>query len=34
MSGPGTPVVELLPPENVKLRFFVPEPLLGRSADR
>jgi HlyD family secretion protein len=27
--GAGTPVVELLPPENVKLRFFVPQPLLG-----
>ena len=27
--GAGAPVVELLPPANVKLRFFVPEPLLG-----
>ena len=26
----GAPVVSLLPPQNVKLRFFVPEPLLGR----
>ncbi|HSA83200.1 MAG TPA: HlyD family efflux transporter periplasmic adaptor subunit [Geminicoccaceae bacterium] len=25
----GTPIVELLPPGNVKLRFFVPEPVLG-----
>ena len=25
----GKPVVSLLPPENVKLRFFVPEPLVG-----
>jgi HlyD family secretion protein len=25
----GTPVVSLLPPENVKVRFFVPEPRLG-----
>jgi HlyD family secretion protein len=25
----GAPVVSLLPPENVKLRFFVPEPRLG-----
>ncbi len=25
----GSPVVSLLPPENVKLRFFVPEPELG-----
>jgi len=25
----GYPVVSLLPPENIKLRFFVPEPLLG-----
>jgi HlyD family secretion protein len=25
----GAPIVELLPPANVKLRFFVPEPLLG-----
>jgi len=26
----GSPVVELLPPENIKVRFFVPEPILGR----
>ncbi|MDQ2962221.1 MAG: HlyD family efflux transporter periplasmic adaptor subunit [Pseudomonadota bacterium] len=26
----GSPVVSLLPPANVKVRFFVPEPLLGR----
>ena len=25
----GHPVVRLLPPENVKIRFFVPEPLVG-----
>jgi HlyD family secretion protein len=25
----GAPIVELLPPDNVKLRFFVPQPLLG-----
>jgi HlyD family secretion protein len=25
----GVPVVQMLPPENVKLRFFVPEPQLG-----
>lgn len=25
----GYPVISLLPPENMKLRFFVPEPLLG-----
>jgi HlyD family secretion protein len=25
----GTPVVRLLPPENIKVRFFVPETLLG-----
>ena len=25
----GSPVVELLPPKNIKLRFFVPEPELG-----
>lgn len=25
----GAPVVSLLPPENIKLRFFVPEPQLG-----
>jgi HlyD family secretion protein len=30
--GGGAPVVELLPPANVKLRFFVPEPLLGELA--
>ncbi|MCW3478196.1 HlyD family efflux transporter periplasmic adaptor subunit [Neisseriaceae bacterium JH1-16] len=28
----GSPVVRLLPPENIKLRFFVPEPVLGRLA--
>jgi HlyD family secretion protein len=28
----GAPVVQLLPPENVKLRFFVPEPRLGAIA--
>lgn len=27
---PGRPVVALLPPENVKIRFFVPEKVLGR----
>jgi len=27
--GAGAPVVALLPPENVKVRFFVPEPRLG-----
>jgi HlyD family secretion protein len=26
---PGVPVVRMLPPANVKLRFFVPEPALG-----
>lgn len=26
----GMPVVSLLPPANIKLRFFVPEPMLGR----
>jgi HlyD family secretion protein len=26
----GSPVVELLPPENVEVRFFVPEPVVGR----
>jgi HlyD family secretion protein len=26
----GSPVVSLLPPGNVKLRFYVPEPMLGR----
>lgn len=26
----GSPVVSLLPPGNVKIRFFLPEPLLGR----
>jgi HlyD family secretion protein len=25
----GSPVVRMLPPENVKVRFFVPEPVLG-----
>ena len=26
----GSPVVQMLPPENVKIRFFVPETLIGR----
>ncbi|PUA18774.1 HlyD family secretion protein [Glaciimonas sp. PCH181] len=26
----GNPVVRMLPPENVKIRFFVPEPVLGK----
>jgi HlyD family secretion protein len=26
----GSPVVSLLPPGNIKIRFFVPEPVLGR----
>jgi HlyD family secretion protein len=26
----GSPVVSILPPENIKVRFFVPEPLLGK----
>ncbi len=28
--GPGSPVIKLLPPEAVKVRFFVPEPRLSR----
>jgi len=27
--GPGNPVVRLLPPQNIKVRFYVPEPVLG-----
>ena len=26
----GNPVIQLLPPENLEVRFFVPEPLVGR----
>ncbi len=26
----GNPVIQLLPPENIKVRFFVPEPVLGQ----
>jgi len=26
----GNPVVQLLPPENLEIRFFVPEPVMGR----
>ena len=26
---PGSPVVRMLPPQNVKLRFFVPQPVIG-----
>ena len=26
----GNPVVELLPPENLEIRFFVPEPVMGK----
>lgn len=29
-ASPSQPVVSLLPPENIKIRFFVPEPELGR----
>jgi len=29
MIAPNQPVVQLLPPANLKVRFFVPEPLLG-----
>lgn len=29
-AGPGQPVVSVLPPENIKVRFFIPEPELGR----
>ena len=29
MAGPAQPVVALLPPEQVRIRFFVPEPHLG-----
>jgi len=27
--APGAPVVSLLPPENIRIRFFIPEPRLG-----
>ncbi len=27
--GPGNPVVRMLPPQNIKVRFYVPEPVLG-----
>lgn len=30
MASPGAPVVSLLPPTNIKLRFFIPESELGR----
>lgn len=30
MATPGAPVVSLLPPANIKLRFFIPEGELGR----
>ncbi len=30
MTTPGAPVVSLLPPANIKLRFFIPEGQLGR----
>jgi HlyD family secretion protein len=29
MAGPGQPIVSILPPANIKLRFFIPEPQLG-----
>lgn len=32
VAGAGDPVVALLPPENIKLRFFAPEPLLSSLA--
>lgn len=28
----GNPVIRLLPPENIKIRFFIPEPVLGTLA--
>jgi HlyD family secretion protein len=31
-AGAGVPVVELLPPANIKIRFFVPEPMLPKVA--
>ena len=30
--APGNPVVRLLPPENIKVRFFVPETVVGKLA--
>jgi len=30
LAAPGQPVVSLLPPENIKVRFFVPEEAVGR----
>jgi HlyD family secretion protein len=27
--APGNPVVRMLPPQNIKVRFFVPEPVIG-----
>src|SRR5262245_2517529 len=32
MVAAGQPIVQLLPPANVKIRFFVPEPVVGRIA--
>ena len=29
IANPGAPVISLLPPENIRIRFFVPEPRLG-----
>lgn len=29
-AGPSQPVVSILPPANIKVRFFIPEPELGR----
>ncbi len=29
----GNPVVQLLPPENLEVRFFVPEPVVGKAED-
>jgi HlyD family secretion protein len=26
----GSPIVQILPPENIEIRFFVPEPLMGK----
>ena len=30
----GSPVVRMLPPQNVKVRFFVPETIVGSARDR
>jgi HlyD family secretion protein len=30
----GRPIIQMLPPENIEIRFFVPEPVVGKLRGR